>query len=273
MKVQTFGNLPRLLVVICFAAFLASCSSSSTTDTVGDFDINDINQDGVVDLSEGDHNDDGVVDDSDLDFNGDGVVNLIGDDVNDDGFVDFADFDVNGDGFTDASDDTNSDGMINSSDATPTDLGPCGGVAGTDENSSNNQWDDNCLLSDTGPNSAYNIGIQRILSCQGYGPEGQDIAVFADGNFGPNTKAAVIEFQNDKTLTPDGLVGPDTWGALRDELVRLDAGTDYDTWGFLENSNCNGQALFYQKLDAEFAGVSWEMAQTPGSTTRVAFGL
>jgi peptidoglycan hydrolase-like protein with peptidoglycan-binding domain len=36
----------------------------------------------------------------------------------------------------------------------------------------------------------------------------------ADGIFGPKTKRSVIAFQRFHHLHPDGMVGPDTWGAL-----------------------------------------------------------
>lgn len=51
--------------------------------------------------------------------------------------------------------------------------------------------------------------IQQILTGQGYnvGP--------IDGNFGPQTKAAVQAFQSSHGLVPDGIVGPLTWAALK----------------------------------------------------------
>lgn len=39
-------------------------------------------------------------------------------------------------------------------------------------------------------------------------------ALVADGRFGPQTRAAVVAFQLRQGLTPDGIVGPMTWGAL-----------------------------------------------------------
>lgn len=36
----------------------------------------------------------------------------------------------------------------------------------------------------------------------------------ADGIFGPQTQARVIQFQRNHKLAPDGIVGPRTWGAL-----------------------------------------------------------
>jgi putative chitinase len=41
-----------------------------------------------------------------------------------------------------------------------------------------------------------------------------NFAVTVDGDFGPGTEVAVTRFQSEHQLTPDGLVGPQTWAAL-----------------------------------------------------------
>jgi len=38
--------------------------------------------------------------------------------------------------------------------------------------------------------------------------------LLVDGEFGPRTEQAVKVFQTSKNITPDGVVGPETWGAL-----------------------------------------------------------
>ncbi|HEY3446429.1 MAG TPA: glucosaminidase domain-containing protein [Myxococcales bacterium] len=50
--------------------------------------------------------------------------------------------------------------------------------------------------------------IQERLKTAGFDPGP------VDGQFGPRTEAAVKKFQADKKLVVDGIVGPQTWGAL-----------------------------------------------------------
>ncbi|MDT3386862.1 MAG: glucosaminidase domain-containing protein [Bacteroidota bacterium] len=54
----------------------------------------------------------------------------------------------------------------------------------------------------------YVLAWQMFLNQNGY-PCGDE-----DGIFGKNTKLAVIEYQKAKKLTPDGVIGPATWGSL-----------------------------------------------------------
>lgn len=59
-------------------------------------------------------------------------------------------------------------------------------------------------------NSSYVNGVQQALSWLGYniGSTG------ADGDFGPATEKAVIQFQKNHGLTPDGIVGKQTYFEL-----------------------------------------------------------
>lgn len=59
--------------------------------------------------------------------------------------------------------------------------------------------------------------LQRLLGTRGY-------PVAIDGIFGPRTRDAVIRFQRDQALDADGIIGPQTWRALKDATPADKAG-------------------------------------------------
>jgi hypothetical protein len=59
-----------------------------------------------------------------------------------------------------------------------------------------------------GDNGEVVITLQNLLSERGYNPG------TIDGDFGPGTECAVVQFQIDNGLTADGIVGAGTWQEL-----------------------------------------------------------
>jgi peptidoglycan hydrolase-like protein with peptidoglycan-binding domain len=57
-------------------------------------------------------------------------------------------------------------------------------------------------------------GLQNALNTR------SSSVITVDGVFGPATESAVKAFQSDAGLAEDGIVGPDTWGALYVYLVQ-----------------------------------------------------
>ncbi|MEP6930657.1 MAG: DUF4157 domain-containing protein, partial [Flavobacterium sp.] len=82
---------------------------------------------------------------------------------------------------------------------------------------------DNQMLISTGQKGQYVAELQEGLM-----QAGQSLPKFgADGDFGSETRNAVIGFQTDNGLNKiDGLVGPETMGALDNKLVGLKGGGD-----------------------------------------------
>jgi hypothetical protein len=75
--------------------------------------------------------------------------------------------------------------------------------------------------------------------------DGADPALEADGIFGPKTRAAVVAFQTKHGLSPDGIVGPLTWGKL-DELGHAsDVGRVEKQWSELVGGQTYGMTSRY----------------------------
>ena len=69
--------------------------------------------------------------------------------------------------------------------------------------------------------NGYNVTlVQRLLNNAGYG------SLVEDGIFGVSTDAAVKQFQRDRSLTVDGIVGSQTWEALLPPTIRRGSSGD-----------------------------------------------
>ncbi len=83
-------------------------------------------------------------------------------------------------------------------------------------------WYDNCTVGygyDTRAN--YITGIQRIL--KGLGFYGGSV----DGLWGPLSDGATRNYQSSRGLVSDGIVGPNTWGSLDNEIIYCTYGSPY----------------------------------------------
>ena len=250
----------QLMLIASMTGLLAGCGGSSTGDEDGT----------TVPLGEQDADNDGTINDEDDDADGDNIPDL------DDEFVD-----LDGDGRDDLTllteaeleGDPGNEGEFVEVSAE----NPCGSESGTDNSSANASWNDNCVVerSLTGgqfADSLFAVGIQRVLYCSGFGDASSYIA-FADGEFGELSEEATIDFQNAESLTPDGIVGRETWGRLqtRLELLAL-AGADEtrDTYGFT-SGRCADIPLFYQEYINSEAG-GWTLARNqPNEAEEVPF--
>jgi peptidoglycan hydrolase-like protein with peptidoglycan-binding domain len=103
-----------------------------------------------------------------------------------------------------------------------------------------------------------------------------NLGIVVDGQFGPQTEAAVKEFQQGEGLTVDGIVGPLTWAALPDggPMPTLEAGSSGDVVRSLQTVLTNGAAgqwgVTPQGIDGQFGPhtrASVEAFQSWGGTS------
>jgi peptidoglycan hydrolase-like protein with peptidoglycan-binding domain len=154
----------------------------------------------------------------------------------------------------------------------------CGGEPGTDAESLDLEWGNNCQLQRGGEHvdSYYTQGVERILFCLGHHGPDDTINGFADGFFGAATETAVLQFQMTAGITADGIVGAETWGVLQDSLTLLSNGESRDAYGF-EGLECMDQILFYQRVGDTSGGApepgEWTMAEPVGGPGAIEFSI
>ena len=86
--------------------------------------------------------------------------------------------------------------------------------AACDTTATSNDWSTNCTTYwNANKVSRYTLAIQRILAPGGY------YSGTIDGDYGTGTQSAVIAYQAAHGLSADGIVGPNTWKSLRQQLT------------------------------------------------------
>ncbi|MGK0284064.1 MAG: peptidoglycan hydrolase-like protein with peptidoglycan-binding domain [Patiriisocius sp.] len=262
---RTGSRAGRFVVIAAMTGLMASCGGGAgDTTPIGELDFDN----------------DGIPNNEDFDADGDEILDV------DDLFVD-----LDSDGFDDttfrseAEADAIDAGIDGDGFIIPTETAVCGSENGSDADSSTPNWNDNCVIERQAAggqfaDSLYTAGIQRVVYCSDFGT-GANYGVFADGEFGEGTEAAVQAFQRAEGLTDDGIVGPQTWARLQQKvqvLVAGELGTNPDSLGFTDG-RCAGIPMFYQQTSLAADGISidggsWELARNaPNATQRIPFSI
>jgi hypothetical protein len=109
-------------------------------------------------------------------------------------------------------------------------------------------WSNNCTVSE-GNISNFVYAIQLVLNESGTNdPQTGNTcnAGTPDGNFGQNTYNAVVCFQKAMSLSPDGIVGPQTWNALSNDVNGPVNSSEWNYFHGMVDSNTKNYRMWGQ---------------------------
>lgn len=275
---QRTAHLSAICVV---TAALAACGGGSGGGAAtGGSDIDIPGADEIPDTDVTDIQ--GIFDPTPDDLDGDGLLNSEEEALGLDPTLVDSDFN----GIPDGDEDFDGDGISNIVEAIDETLfdeipasAPPTADRCSDFSSVNFQWADNCTLREGGTfaTSSYSEGVQRIVWCTGFRTgNATTLTAFADGIFGPNTDQAVRDYQTDRALLVDGIVGPETWESLQEELSLIDiiSTATNDAHAIIASDNavdCELNTVQFFNATSEQAFLGWTLASTPGSLDEVPF--
>ncbi|BCL78999.1 peptidoglycan-binding protein [Ktedonobacteria bacterium brp13] len=98
-------------------------------------------------------------------------------------------------------------------------------------------WSYNCTVSQ-GNISNFAVAIQQSVNKSSTSYNGHTCSTGTlDGNFGTNTYNGVVCFQHAKSISADGIVGPQTWGAMYNMLQYNGTAYGWAYYHMLSSSN------------------------------------
>ena len=81
---------------------------------------------------------------------------------------------------------------------------------------------------------------QTIVMARFYGSYYAMTCSFVDGSFGPNTRDWTERMQRQLGVDDDGVVGPNTWTAVRNQLVLVSSGTTTNIYRYQDSDGVSG---------------------------------
>lgn len=109
--------------------------------------------------------------------------------------------------------------------------------------------------------------LQRALNAV---PASQQPKLTEDAQFGPKTRSRVVEFQSQKKVAPDGVVGPITWAILEPIIRQIQGIIDQAFPASTTDSQRRARIVEVAKISFESWGWGESGPVTPNGSARIA---